>query len=240
MLLENKVALLVGASGSSGYGIAMGLARAGADVVMCDLKRTARADRVVADIQALGRRALFLPGDAANPEQAKSVVRQALAEFRSIDILVNHTVIGASGPFLQLSKEEWDLLARTNLRSVFVSCQAMLPHMLERGSGGIINVVSQDALVGKALHVAYCTTREGVVAFTKALALEVGRKGVRANVVAPGPKPRGHSKTPSGKLGPNALGRYATPEEIASSVVFLASDRSSLFYGQVLCPAGGD
>lgn len=221
MLLSNRVALITGALDPLGPAIALALACAGADVVLSDVNKPSPDDSLFTKIKALGRRAKFVEADASDEAQMKSLVEKALAEFSKVDILVNNSHYFSLGPFSEMTEVEWHRLSRINLQGAFVSCRAVLPQMLERGSGAIVNVVSQDALKGEAQEVGFCATMGGVIAFSKALALEVGRQGIRVNAVAPA---RGETKA----------------EAVAPSVVFLVSDQSSLFFGQVLCPNQGD
>ena len=243
--LRDKVALITGAGGGVGAAIALAFAAAGADLALNDLGSNPALTSLAAQIARMGRQALPVPADVGDPAAVTAMVEQTVARFGRIDVLINNAGIMTDVPFEQLSIEEWDRLIAVDLRSVFLCSRAVLPDMLARGSGVIINVSSQLGQRGAPRLVHYCAAKGGVLAFTRALAQEVGTRGVRVNAIAPGPldtpltQPYATPDWLVAKAAQNVLGRLGSPEEIAPTAVFLASDAASFYIGQTLYPNGG-
>ncbi|MBI2014129.1 MAG: 3-oxoacyl-ACP reductase FabG [Candidatus Rokubacteria bacterium] len=243
--LDGRVALVTGASRGIGAAIARAFGREGARVAVNYHRSEAKAAAVVAAIEAAGSKALAVQADVADGPAVRAMVERAVAGLGPIDVLVNNAGIADATPLDQMSEDVWDRLIATNLRSVFLCTRAVLPAMLARGRGKIISVTSQLGQKGMPNHTHYAAAKAGVIGFTRALAREVGPRGIHVNAIAPGP-------IETDLMGPItdefrreksaifALRRLGLPEEVAPTAVFLASDDSSYYAGQTLCPNGGD
>ena len=246
--LDGKIALVTGASRGIGREIALAFAREGADVA-CNYHRSrAEAESLADEIEALERSALAIRADVAQADQVERMVAEAMDRFGRVDVLVNNAGFATLHRVDEMPIEAWDAIIAVHLRGTFLTTRLVLPQMLERGSGRIINMASQLAYNGRAEWAHYCAAKAGVIAFTRVLAHEVSRRGVYANCIAPGPiatdiVPR------SGPPDPEAqarfaeslpIGRIGTVEEVAPTAVFLASEDSSYYVGQTLGPNGGD
>jgi len=246
--LDGKVALVTGASRGIGREIALAFAREGADVA-CNYHRSPdRADEVVAEIQALGRRAVAIRADVAIEDDVNAMVEEATATLGRIDILVNNAGFATMYRVQDMPLQAWDDLIAAHLRGTFMTTHAVLPQMLERGDGRIINIASQLAYKGRPGWAHYSAAKAGIIAFTRVLATEVSRQGVLVNCIAPGPiatdiVPPGSSVPGTEGIDPIGqlpLGRSGTVEEVAPTAVFLASSDSTYYVGQTLGPNGGD
>jgi 3-oxoacyl-[acyl-carrier protein] reductase len=243
--LDERVALVTGASRGIGAAIARALGEEGARVAVNYHRSEAQALAVVAAIEAAGSKAIALQADVSDAAAVRGLVERTVAAFGPIDILVNNAGILTASPLDQMSDDVWDEMLATNLRSVFLCARAVLPAMLARGRGKIINISSQLGQKGMPNHAHYAAAKAGIIGFTRALAREVGPRGVQVNAIAPGP-------IETDLMGPItdefrreksaifALRRLGLPEEVAPTAVFLASDESSYYAGQTLCPNGGD
>jgi 3-oxoacyl-[acyl-carrier protein] reductase len=246
--LEGKIALITGASRGIGREIALAFAREGADVAANYNKSAGAAASLVAEIAAGGRRAVAIQGDVGAPEDIERMVAAAMQAFGRIDILVNNAGFLNIYPVADMPLAAWDAIMATHLRGTFYTTQLILPQMLERRHGKIINIASQLAYKGRVGLAHYCAAKAGMIAFTRVLALEVSRHGVSANCIAPGPIatdiiPRTGAPDPEeeARLADSLpIGRVGTVEEVAPTAVFLASEDSSYYVGQVLGPNGGD
>ncbi len=243
--LTDKIALVTGGARGIGGEIAIAFARAGADVVVADLLNESAAAPVLSAIEDAGRRSLFVRTDVADAQQVQDLVAAAHAKFGRVDILVNNAGIVSQVKFDELEVAEWDRVLSINLRGVFLGCRYVLPEMLERGNGKIINVASQLGQIGGLEMVHYSASKAGVIGLTKALAREVSARGVHVNAIAPGPiltdmMAEETEEWAAKKLAELPMGRFGQPEEVAPTAVFLASDDSSYFVGQTLGPNGGD
>jgi 3-oxoacyl-[acyl-carrier protein] reductase len=243
--LDGRGALVTGGAQGIGAGVALALAEAGARVAVVDADPDGAARPEHAELRAADPEALYLVADVSDEAAVDDAFDAALAGLGRIDVLVNNAGVIGQSPVVDLALAEWDRVIAVNLRSVFLCCRAVLPHMLERRSGRIVNVSSQLAYLGGAGTAHYSASKGGVSAFTRALAREVARDGVLVNAVAPGPiETSMQDATPSEwrrwKEGELPLGRFGTIEEVAASVLFLASHASSNFVGQTLGPNSGD
>jgi len=243
--LENKVALVTGSSRGIGKAIVYALAAEGANVGVNYIKNREQAEQVCENARKKnGVKAITLKADVSVPEEVQKMIDTMLKEFGKIDILVNNAGIVGQKKLVDTTLEEWNRMLAVHLTGVFLCTKAVLPSMLRRKEGRIINFASHLAQKGVAELVPYCAAKGGVISFTKALAREVVRDGILVNCVAPGPikteiladVSQEWLKELENSL---PLGRFGIPEEVASAVVFLASSDSNLFVGQTLCPNSG-
>jgi 3-oxoacyl-[acyl-carrier protein] reductase len=233
--LEGKTALVTGASRGIGRAIAVELARAGAQVVVGYNSGADEAEEVAAEI---GGRAV--QADVSSAEEAARLVGEA----GDLDILVNNAGVTRDGLLARMSDEDWREVVETNLGSVFYTCRAVTRPMMKKRAGAIVNLSSIVGLHGNFGQTNYGAAKAGIIGFTKSLARELGSRGVRANVVAPGyVKTRLTDVIPEeGKasmLANTPLGRLGDPEDVAGAVRFLCSDEASFITGEVLLVDGG-
>ena len=233
--LEGKTALVTGGSRGIGAAVARELALAGATVVVGYRSGAAEAEAIASEI---GGRAV--QADVSNVDDAKRLV----AEAGDLDVLVNNAGITRDGVLARMSDDDWRSVLETNLSSVFYTCRAVSRGMMKRRGGSIVNLSSIVGLHGNWGQSNYAASKGGIVAFTKSLAQELGSRGVRANVVAPG-----YIKTQltdaipeeaqQQMLGLTPLGRFGEPEDVARAVRFLSSDDASFITGEVVVVGGG-
>jgi 3-oxoacyl-[acyl-carrier protein] reductase len=233
--LEGKTALVTGGSRGIGAAVALELARAGATVVV---GYRSGAEEAAAIASELGGRAV--QADVSNPEEAKRLVEEA----GDLDVLVNNAGITRDGVLARMTDDDWRSVLETNLSSVFYTCRAVSRGMMKRRGGSIVNLSSIVGLHGNWGQSNYAASKGGIVGFTKSLAQELGSRGVRANVVAPG-----YIKTQltdaipeearQQMLGLTPLGRFGEPEDVARAVRFLSSDDASFITGEVVVVGGG-
>jgi 3-oxoacyl-[acyl-carrier protein] reductase len=240
--LENKVALVTGGGKNIGRQICLTLAGHGCDVVVNVRTDIAAAQAVAAEIEGLGRRALAVAADIADPEAVNAMVARARDEFGRVDILVNNAGMVAHHTFLETTEAMWHELMGVNLSGPIHTCQAVVPIMLEQGSGSIINITGTVVFYGSWPHLA--AAKSGVHGLTRGLAQEFGRHGIRANVIVPSSinTPRAATREPvraAAELARTALKRLGEPREIADICAFLASDMSSYLTGQTFHANGG-
>lgn len=243
--LDGKTAIVTGGARGIGGEIAMAFAAEGADVVIGDLLGAEAAAPVLSSIAESGRRSLLVRTDVSDEQQVRAMVDAAVAEFGQIDILVNDAGTVSQKAFAELEVSEWDRVLAVNLRGVFLCTRFVLPGMLERQRGKIINVASQLGQIGGIEMVHYSASKAGVIGLTKALAREVSAQGVHVNAIAPGPiltemMAQETEEWAARKLSELPIGRFGEVHEVAPTAVFLASDDSSYYVGQTLCPNGGD
>ncbi len=233
--LEGRTALVTGGSRGIGRAIAAELAKAGAQVVVGYRSGADEAEEAVAEI---GGRAV--QADVSNPDEAKRLVEEA----GDVDILVNNAGVTRDGLLARMSDEDWDVVIDTNLRGTFNTCRAVTRGMMKRRSGAIVNISSVVGLHGNPGQTNYSASKAGIIGFTKALARELGSRGVRANVVAPGYiTTRLTNELPEelqqAMLANTPLGRLGDPEDVAGAVRFLCSDAAAFVTGEVLLVDGG-
>ena len=243
--LRDKVAIVTGGARGIGGAIAAAFAAEGADVVIADRLGEGVAAPVLSQIEAAGRKALFISTDVSDEEQVRGMVDRAYEELGDVDILVNNAGIVSQQFFHELPVAEFDRVLAINLRGPFLCTRFVLPRMLQRGSGNVINVASQLGQIGGTEMVHYSASKAGLIGLTKALAREVSAKGIRVNAIAPGPiltdmMAEETDEWAAQKLSELPLGRFGEAHEVAPTAVFLASDDSSYYVGQTLCPNGGD
>ena len=242
--LLGQQAIVTGASRGIGRAIAVALARAGANVVINYLRSAEQAESAVAECRQYGVQALAVRADVTNAEDVTRLVDTACVNFGSPHILVNNAGIAHTGLLMDTTEQEWEALMHANLKAPFLCARSVLPHMVRRQYGRIINMSSIWGLAGGSYEVAYSASKGGLIAFTKALAKEMGPSGITVNAVAPGAVQTDmlHHLSPEDLAmlaEETPVGRLGTPEEIASVVAFLALPSSSFLTGQIISPNGG-
>jgi len=244
-VLDGRKALVTGGGRGIGRAIALAFAREGADVAVNDYRNFDEARAVVAQIEALGQRALAVEADVADEAAVRQMVARVHDAFGRIDILVNNAGIVTLAPVETMDVTLWDETIAIHLRGTFLVTRLVLPGMLERGSGRIINLASQIGQIGRERFAHYAAAKAGIIGFSKSLAREVGPRGVLVNCIAPGPIATGIVPAdPTGPttdyISPLPLRRVGTVDEVAPTAVFLASDAATYYTGQTLGPNGGD
>jgi 3-oxoacyl-[acyl-carrier protein] reductase len=239
------VAVVTGGARGIGRAIAEAFVAEGADVAIADMAPESGAAELLSALRKGGRRAIYVRTDVSKEPEVKALVERVESELGPIEILVNDAGIGEQVLLHEMSSAQWDRMLGVNLRGVFLCTRYVLPQMLERGSGKIINIGSQLGQIGGHEMVHYSASKGGVLAFTKALAREVSTKGVRVNAIAPGPILTDMMKDETDewrdkKLAEMPIGRFGQAHEVAPTAVFLASDDSTYYVGQTLGPNGGD
>ncbi len=243
--LDGDVALVTGAGRGLGRAMALGLAEAGADIVVAGRNRE-NLNRVSAKIRALGRKALAVPTDVTKPRQLESLVRRALMAFRNIDILVNNAGTTHRAPAEDFPLDEWDRVMDVNLKSVFILSQLVGKQMKKQRGGRIINVASLASRIGLTLIPPYVASKSGVEGLTRALAVEWAPYNIRVNAIGPGyfrtDLTAGLEKHPD--RGPKIklripMKRWGQPEDLQGAVVFLASRASEYVTGHTIYVDGG-
>ncbi|HXV02975.1 MAG TPA: 3-oxoacyl-[acyl-carrier-protein] reductase [Gaiellaceae bacterium] len=233
--LEGRTALVTGGSRGIGRAIAASLAEAGATVV---IGYRSGADEAAEVADEVGGRAV--QADVSDPEEAKRLVEEA----GDVEVLVNNAGVTRDGLLARMSDEDWRTVLDTNLGGTFNTCRAVTRGMMKRRSGAIVNVSSIVGVHGNPGQTNYSASKAGIIGFTKALARELGSRGVRANVVAPGYiSTRLTNELPEelqqSMLASTPLGRFGDPEDVAGAVRFLASDAAAFVTGEVLLVDGG-
>jgi 3-oxoacyl-[acyl-carrier protein] reductase len=241
---RSRVALVTGAGSGIGRAIADKLARDGELVVVNDLNIES-SNEVVARIEDSGGRAAAAPGDVSDPEAVERIVATAREAYGPPELLVNNAGFLQQKRFADLTVEDFDRMIAVHLRGTFLCTRAVLPEMLLRGSGIVVNVASQLGQIGGIELCHYSAAKAGIIGLTKSLAREVSAQGVRVNAVAPGPINTelivGLSEEwQRAKAAELPLGRFGEPAEVADTVAFLVSDGAALYVGQTLGPNSGD
>lgn len=243
-LLEGKVALITGAARGIGKAVALRFAQEGADIAITDLVYNEVMEQTVAELTACGVQARGYVSNAADFAATEAVVSQIREDFGHIDVLVNNAGITKDGLMMRMTEVQWDTVLNVNLKSAFNFIHAVTPIMMRQRSGSIISMSSVVGIHGNVGQCNYSASKAGMIGLTKSIAQEIGSRGVRANIIAPGfiltdmtlQMPEEVRKEWEKKI---PLRRGGTPEEIASVALFLASDLSSYVTGQVIQIDGG-
>ena len=243
-LLDGKVALVTGAARGIGKAVALKFAAEGADIAFTDLVINDDANQTVAELEAFGRKVKAYASNAANFDETHAVVEQIKEDFGHIDILVNNAGITKDGLMLKMTEAQWDAVIAVNLKSAFNFIHALLPIMMRQKGGSIINMSSVVGVHGNAAQANYAASKAGMIALAKSVGQEMGRKGIRANSIAPGfiETAMTHAlpeEVRKGWMEKIPLRRGGTPEDIANVATFLTSDLSSYVTGQVIQVDGG-
>jgi 3-oxoacyl-(acyl-carrier-protein) reductase len=241
--LSAKACLVTGGSRGIGRAIALELGRSGACVAVGYASNKQAAEQVVAEIATSGGESFAMGFDVADPEAIGPAVASVIERFGKIDVLVNNAGITRDRSLAKMSNEEWDAVLQTNLSSVFHLTSQVLPHMVQAGYGRIVNISSVIGLHGNFGQANYAATKAGIIGFTKSAALEVARKGITINAIAPGfietemiaAMP---DEARAAILAKIPMGRFGRPEEIAQVVAFLVSN-GDYITGQVIEINGG-
>ena len=243
-LLEGKVAVITGAAQGIGKAIALKFASEGADIAFTDLAIDENGKATEQEIAALGVRAKGYASNAANFEEAHSVVAEIVKDFGRIDILVNNAGITRDGLMMRMTEQQWDMVINVNLKSAFNFIHAVTPIMMKQKGGSIINMASVVGVSGNAGQCNYSASKAGMIGLAKSIAKELGSRGVRANAIAPGFIITDMTAALSDEVKAEwakqiPLRRGGTPEDVANVATFLASDLSSYVTGQVIHCCGG-
>jgi NAD(P)-dependent dehydrogenase (short-subunit alcohol dehydrogenase family) len=243
MRFEGQVVIVTGGATGIGRATCLGFAREGAAVAIVDLKG---ADRVAEEIAGPGGAAAAFTTDVARATDVETMVRSVVERFGRIDVLVNNAGIGRPGRIEDVSEEEWDRTLAVDLKAHFLTCRAVLPIMRRQRRGHIVNVASiAGRHVSLVNSIPYTAAKAGVIGFTRHLAQEVGRDGIRVNAVAPGATrtPLFHGTLPTERQAALAeripLGYIADAEEQAAVILFLASDNARYIHGAIVDVNGG-
>jgi 3-oxoacyl-[acyl-carrier protein] reductase len=246
-ILENRVAIVTGSRRGIGKAIALAFARAGADVVVCDIVDTGELSAVTTEIETIGRRSLSLQVDISRKSSVDSVVKQTLDRFAKIDVLANCAGVWIPGQTLiECPEENWDKVIDTNLKGTYFCCQSVGRVMVKQHSGNIINLSSQVGLNPGTGAGSYSISKAGIIMLTRQLALELAAYHIRVNTIAPGVVKTDFNLNiwkdvqNAQRLGDTIpIGKLAEPEDIAQPALFLASDASRYITGAVINVDGG-
>ncbi|MBO9196907.1 SDR family oxidoreductase [Rhizobium sp. 16-449-1b] len=246
MTLRGRNALVIGGAVGIGRAVCIAFAQAGANVAFADLGKEDDKASLLTELEALSVRAVALEVDVTDEMSVAGAILRTLESFGHIDILVNNAGITSAGaPIHQQDWDVWSAIFDVNVKGVAYGMKHVIPHMLERGYGRIINTSSQLAHKPVGSHGAYCASKAAVTALTASVAQEVAGSGITVNCVCPGMTNTamlwvGGKEFVNAKLAALPIGRAGEPEEVASAYVYLASDLAGFFVGQSISPNGGD
>lgn len=243
-LLEGKTALITGASRGIGRAIALQLAEEGADIAFSDLVYDDLAKSLESELSEMGVKAKAYASDASSFSDSEVLINSIIEEFGKIDVLVNNAGITRDNLLLRLAEEDWDIVMKVNLKSVFNLTKAVQRFMIKQRFGSIINMSSVVGIQGNAGQSNYSASKAGMIGFTKSVAKELGSRNIRCNAVAPGFIETEMTKNlpeevQKAWMADIPLKRPGKPEDVAKVILFLASDHSEYITGQVISVCGG-
>jgi 3-oxoacyl-[acyl-carrier protein] reductase len=243
-LLEGKVALITGASRGIGRGIALKFAQQGANVAFTYLSSVEKGEALAKELESYGIKAKGYRSDAADFKAAEDLVNAVVADFGTIDVLVNNAGITRDTLLMRMTEQQWDEVINANLKSVFNLTKAVQKPMLKQRKGSIINMSSVVGVKGNAGQANYAASKAGIIGFTKSVALELGSRNIRSNAIAPGFIETEMTevldpKVVEGWRDSIPLKRGGSVEDIANATLFLASDMSAYITGQTINVCGG-
>jgi len=262
--LAGKSVIITGGGSNIGRGITLGFAREGSNILLADIDEP-QGQKVAKQVEALGAKIIFVKTDISQNDQVEAIVKEGLDKFGQIDVLVNNVGWNGGSPFMERSREQNEKEVAINLWGPVNCIRSVLPHMIERRYGAIVSIGSDAGRVGESLSSIYSACKGGIIALSKSIARELGRRyGIRLNVVCPGltlpGDPPGHYQPGSEEVGEKSvwsypwyseekiqqiiakaypLGKIGSPEDIANAVLFLSSDRAGHITGQTLSVSGG-
>ena len=239
-----KTAVVTGASRGIGRSIALRLARDGYNIALNYLFPEEEPEKTIAELEAAGVKAVAFQCDVSKYEAVKIMMDEVNQQFGSIDVLVNNAGITKDGLLIRMTEQDFDQVIDVNLKSVFNCCRHAVPFMIKQRSGRVVSMASVVGLAGQAGQTNYAASKGGIIAFSKALALEIGSRGITVNCVAPGYVDTPMTQVLSEKareaiMSRVALKRGAVTEDIANTVAFLAGDEAAYITGQVISVNGG-
>jgi NAD(P)-dependent dehydrogenase (short-subunit alcohol dehydrogenase family) len=245
MKLNDKVSIVTGSGSGIGRSIALKFASAGAKVVVSDINEDGGTETLDKIIKS-GGQASFFKSDISKADQVENLVKATVDEYGGVDILVNNAGIVDETPTLEVSEEIFEKVINVNLKGSFLTAKKVLPHMLKKGKGKIVNIASIAGLVGFEGLAPYCASKGGIIAMSKALASEYASKGININIIAPGiiktdmtKEMLNNEEVKKGMEASTPYIRLGEPEDIANGALYLASDQSDFVNGEVLAIDGG-
>tara|TARA_Y100001954_G_scaffold35977_1_gene34866 strand:+ start:908 stop:1654 length:747 start_codon:yes stop_codon:yes gene_type:complete len=243
-LLKGKTAIVTGATRGIGKGVALKLAEQGANIAFTYVSSSEKALALENELQAFGVKVKSYKSDASLMKDAEELIKNVLDNFESIDVLVNNAGITKDNLLMRMSEEDFDRILEVNLKSIFNMTKAVQRTMLKQRSGSIVNMTSVVGVKGNAGQSNYAASKAGVIGFTKSIALELGSRNIRCNAIAPGFIETEMTEKLDEEVITNwrnsiPLKRGGTPEDVANTTLFLASDLSSYITGQTLHVCGG-